>query len=441
MKLRKPKERTEEEIKEYNKTKRAVDKAVSGKSGVPQRNVDRKGVTSERDCLAKKEILTPLLQRPMTSRELYEASGYKGSYNNFTSHLTKYCRGGKRTKYGRMGDDKYVYLRKIGKRPSLYELTDFGFINAENPYLNRDEAIRVYKRKLELTVENVLAEHPEWLNVEGQGFDGSGGVDYVDHSSSNNDFGGNRDFMIGEYKEKIKKDDFFKDVNEDDFKKIVALGDKELMLDFMERQKHYHYTHKVTMNLYNNPNNIPTGKKGKKKDMPDYFDIIFKFYKQSLETGQDIDVTEEIYKAIPYCFYKHYATGKIRLKSRVEAGNYQKNGDGKVLEYSEVIFYLFGGNMKIGVVATTENDEDIIKVYYYHGDNSAKRYHLLNASMEQYDVWKNGGNPAQNNKVNATMNGRPMGGSPLQPEKKSSGKKGNNKPSGQQRMIIKPQKR
>jgi hypothetical protein len=180
----------------------------------------RKGTTSERDCLAKMEILTPLLDFPdgLTAKELFNISDYEGSYNNFTSHLSKYCRGGKKTRDGRMGDAKYVYLSKIGKRPAKYALTDFGKINAENPYLNRDEAIRVYKRKVEHSIGVFLNDNPKTLSqvvsqLSGMNLGCSGGSDGVRHTSSN-DFGDSGDYHKNdEVKQKLL--DEIKELKED----------------------------------------------------------------------------------------------------------------------------------------------------------------------------------------------------------------------------------
>lgn len=160
-----------------------------------------KGTTSKRDCQAKKEILTPLLnhQSGLTSRELFNICNYEGTYSSFTSHLTKYSRGGKKTKDGRMGDEKYRYLEKIGNRPAKYSLTEFGIVNAQNPFLNRDECIRVYQRKIEHHLGSYLSTNPHTLadivsKISGMNLGGTSGG-YNDAASSSG--AGGRDIGDG----------------------------------------------------------------------------------------------------------------------------------------------------------------------------------------------------------------------------------------------------
>lgn len=65
-----------------------------------------------RDCIAKQEILQPLVDRDLTSENLFKFSSYSGRKTAFTSHLTRYVKQG--------------YVLKLGKRPSTYRLTDLG---------------------------------------------------------------------------------------------------------------------------------------------------------------------------------------------------------------------------------------------------------------------------------------------------------------------------
>lgn len=100
-----------------------------------------------------------------------------------------------------------------------------------------------------------------------------------------------------------------------------------------------------------------------------------------------------------------------------------------------MLIKLFKGNIKLGLVNTIENGENIKKFYYVQGTDKRNRYHLLNASAEQYDKWQN---KPKEKITNMIMNGRQMGGSPLQVETKSRNSKSKASTQQQPRVIIKP---
>lgn len=93
-----------------------------------------KGNSKEKDCLTKKLILETISVDPLTAREIYERSGYTGTYKTLTGIIGRYQRFG--------------YIAREGKIPYHYFLTDLGFQHLENPYLGRDEAVRAYRQRL-----------------------------------------------------------------------------------------------------------------------------------------------------------------------------------------------------------------------------------------------------------------------------------------------------
>ena len=93
-----------------------------------------KGNSKEKDCLTKRLILETISVSPLTAREIYERSGYTGTYKTLTGIIGRYQRFG--------------YIAREGKIPYHYYLTDLGFQHLENPFLGRENAVRAYKSRL-----------------------------------------------------------------------------------------------------------------------------------------------------------------------------------------------------------------------------------------------------------------------------------------------------
>lgn len=104
------------------------------KSELGGKTQKHKGNSKEKDCLTKKLILETISVDPLTAREIYERSGYTGTYKTLTGILGRYQRFG--------------YIAREGKIPYYYFLTDLGFQHLENPFLGRDNAVRAYKSRM-----------------------------------------------------------------------------------------------------------------------------------------------------------------------------------------------------------------------------------------------------------------------------------------------------
>ena len=93
-----------------------------------------KGNSKDKDCLTKKLLLETISIDPLTSREIYERSGYTGTYATMCGLLGRYQRFG--------------YINREGRIPYHYILTDLGFDHLENPKLGREVVVRAYKARM-----------------------------------------------------------------------------------------------------------------------------------------------------------------------------------------------------------------------------------------------------------------------------------------------------
>ncbi|MDD4249153.1 MAG: hypothetical protein PHT13_08565 [Methanosarcina sp.] len=93
-----------------------------------------KGNSKDKDCLTKKLILETISIDPLTAKEIFERSGYTGTYKTLTGVIGRY--------------QKYGYITREGNIPYHYFLTDLGFQHLENPYLGREAAVRDYKARM-----------------------------------------------------------------------------------------------------------------------------------------------------------------------------------------------------------------------------------------------------------------------------------------------------
>ncbi|MDY0278332.1 MAG: hypothetical protein RBQ97_09645, partial [Acholeplasma sp.] len=395
-------EQDEKKLEYYQTMSAFIGKSISELLGNEQYNDNY----PNNDCKSK-EIILKGLYEPATSRQLYDtvkSQGYQGKYKTFTSLLARYQ------------NPKYGYIQKLtNEKPIMYGLTEYGKLNAKNPKMLREEGIRRYREYRKKEIRDIILNDPErfkeiYESIFGENsfnnftnFIASGGNSY-NSQSNDNDFGGSRDAKIEEMRENIEDDGFLQGISEDKIKELIKIGDADLLIDFYLNLNDYHKRHKTTMCIGNNPNNVPAGKTNDKKSMPNYFPEMFSNFGK--------EVTEELFNLIPYRFYKHKASGKIRIGGRNEAGNYQNNDDGEVIEFNKVLRNIFSGNMKIDGVRTVENGEEIIKVYY-RNNNSQIKYHILNCSMDQYNECLN--IPKEKPKT-LSMNGKPIGGSPIQPK-------------------------
>ena len=405
---------TDEEIEEYKHENYQMMAAVARKPlSELMGETSKRPNFNENYCLIKQMYLKNCVD-PISSKQLYDVlrnQGYKAKNSTFRGLLNYYVKNG--------------YIQKTNaKKPFLYVLADEGKLHAKNPFILVDENIIRYQNFQLNKIGELLLNQPEILkqlieditnmNLGSSNFGGTSGGSLSSVGGQSgftaNDYGG-----IEEMKAKIEDDGFLQNLDEDKIKALVALGDPELMTDFVINLQDYHQRHKSVMNL--NPNNIPTGRVNDKKSMPNYFPEMFNSFGK--------DVTEKLFNLIPYRFYRHKATGKIRISGRNEAGNYAKNNDGVLIEYQTILRDIFSGVFKIDGVKTIENNEEIIKVYYY---NSQIKFHILNASQMQYNEYLN--IPKEKPKT-LSMNGKPIGGSPIQPKIKNS----KLKPSVQNRII------
>ncbi|ATU08034.1 hypothetical protein [Methanohalophilus portucalensis] len=119
------------------------------------------GKCHERDCIAKQEILKPIINVDMTSKDMYEYSEYKGEYSSFRSHLSRYVKRG--------------YIIKYGKRPSYYQLTPMGKDACiDNPFGYREERIALHNQ--------IVSNYDKRMREKY----GNNGVAYLNNGTGNN---------------------------------------------------------------------------------------------------------------------------------------------------------------------------------------------------------------------------------------------------------------
>ncbi|MFW6046835.1 MAG: hypothetical protein ACOCP4_03485 [Candidatus Woesearchaeota archaeon] len=206
------------------------------------------GKCHERDCMAKQEILKPLINMNMTSKDMYEHSEYKGEYSSFRSHLSRYVKRG--------------YVTKYGERPSYYQLTIIGKeFCLDNPFRYREERIALHneivsnyeKRMREKYGNNGIA----YLNNgTGTSYNGSPSNNLNHHGDFGDEFDSHRnDEPDDENLESIinEKDDEIKKVKDENF---------SLKLDIQELRKE-----NVSKNSepQNNPKKQPNTQKSEKQ--------------------------------------------------------------------------------------------------------------------------------------------------------------------------------
>jgi hypothetical protein len=93
-----------------------------------------KGNSKDKDCLTKKLILKTISVDPLTAKEIFERSGYTGTYKTLTGVIARYQR--------------YGYITREGRIPYHYFLTNLGFQHLENPKLGREAVVRAYKERM-----------------------------------------------------------------------------------------------------------------------------------------------------------------------------------------------------------------------------------------------------------------------------------------------------
>ncbi|WP_135604086.1 hypothetical protein [Methanococcoides sp. NM1] len=126
------------------------------------------GKCHERDCLAKKEILTPLVNGDMKLAELHKLSTYQGSYKQFTSNLSKYVKRG--------------YVNALGQRRNyVYQLTELGMEKCiRSPFGYRQMRVALHEEKMKKYAENPKNKQIEFVRTEGVSSGHS--VQYVDRT-------------------------------------------------------------------------------------------------------------------------------------------------------------------------------------------------------------------------------------------------------------------
>lgn len=180
MKIKNPENNTKNKNKKNNENKK---EKIHGKC-------------HERDCLAKQEILKPLLRYDMKAKDLFENCEYKGEYSDFRSHLSRYVKRG--------------YVEKYGPRPSYYQITDLGReVCIDHPFAYREERIRLHKEIVKNFDKRMKMKYGEVVHVQSGDTPGGGtGGGYSGGSISNTkEFGGSGDEYISGKKleEKDKK--------------------------------------------------------------------------------------------------------------------------------------------------------------------------------------------------------------------------------------------
>jgi hypothetical protein len=134
------------------------------------------------------------MNNPLTSTQLWNLikGEYDAKYKTFTSLLVRYQR--------------YGYITKHGKKPYIYQLTEWGIENAKNPYMCRDEQKRRYKEFQMHSVGQFINENPDYLKQfadDGGYIGGSDGVRVIE----NTEFVENHtnDDKINELESKVKE--------------------------------------------------------------------------------------------------------------------------------------------------------------------------------------------------------------------------------------------
>lgn len=317
------------------------------------------GKVSEKDCLVKKQILSTLTHGNLKSRDLYNLSKYDGTYNRFTSNLSKYVSCG--------------YVNKLGKRPSFYELTELGMENVKNPFAYRQMRVTIHNEKIG-SAKNKNTEF-QFVSVEGSGSGGCS-VQYVDKPVSSRDFGDELD-THSENPENDKTTSLKSDIIKIKDSEIENLKNKNKELvdkgNSIITQKNIEINNlKSQLNLQDEYKKADRGVK--------YHSILMS------KAGQTI--SEEDYNAIPFRFIRKLGNkgikgmvlkkDAIRLESQNVAGKYVNNGDAEYVEFSRM-------TAKKPLFVGVSNTQKGYGFYYTHDLRSGGRYDITEITHDVYN--------------------------------------------------------
>ncbi len=300
---------------------------------------------NDNDCESKRIILQNLTA-PSTSRQLWEivkCNGYIGEYKTFTSLLVRYQ------------NPKYGYIKKLTtEKPIMYELTEYGRLNAKNPKMLREEGIKRYREYRKKELRDIILNDSErfkeiYESIFGENsFNNFTSFIAYSNQSKDNSFGGNRDAKIEEMREKIENDGFLQDLNLDKIEELVKLGDADLLTDFYINLNDYHKRQKSPMILQKEY--APSKPEG----LRDYYTVLVK--------ATNHLVSKSTYEKIPFRFISVGNKQELRLKSTSEAGVYRNNKDAVELGFEHVNSKYFYNRISIIMRFNSQKRE---YVFYY----------------------------------------------------------------------------
>ncbi|MFW6002085.1 MAG: hypothetical protein ACOCQD_01990 [archaeon] len=364
----------------------AMTSSLTGKSIKELQGNQFKNNYNEKDCKSK-EIILKTLNKPMTSRQLWNIisnAGYEGKYDTFTSLLVRYR--------------KYGYIEKVNNtKPFIYGLTSLGYEHSKNPYIAREEQRRQYRTFLYDKIGEILKDSPEimqslietltGMNLGGNSGIGGGtggGVSANNNGSYFNDFGSEKDNheLIKEVKDNLNDKDYLETIKEKELKEltsnVIKIGDENLLNEFVKRMR-------------NTKKYLGGSPLSDKKYKPNKSTGIRKYY-YALISCINKRVTKSVYEKIPFKFIIVGGKG-LRLQSKNIAGTYVNNKDAFPPPFDYINKNYFKSKMKIR--ATKNNNSNNIKFYYFEDGNKSNEYLITEMNIKDF------------NKIEKQMNNKP----------------------------------
>lgn len=320
----------------------------------------------DRDCEAKQEILTVLLNHPngLNLNQLYNLCDYKGKLSTFKSNLSKYANGAVTENGRRIIKPELQYVNRIGKRGSyIYILNDNGVKKAINDplYFRRKQ-----KEKRE-EWENQFIQH-HFLNTEG----GSSGhsVQYVEKLVGR-DFGDANDRPVVD-----KSDETTDKLNVVELKdnEIAELKSKNKKTVNDAKEALYQRDKKIVEleQQLAQKNNIPAGMSPKE-------------YKSKMKTEQRIAYRKDLvvyYEEnhndfVDYVFFNNWEMYPVRVKGK----NVIKKGDIEIMSKTNSEFAR--GHVK-GMLSA----DDVIKGRFHITKKTKSGIHVIGKGMTEAKLMK-----------------------------------------------------